>query len=203
METPEHILGAIKDTVGPKGWTTDPDAIEAHVTERRGLWRGTCDLIVSPADTQEVAAVMALCFEAGVPVTPQGGNTGLVGGGVPDGGIVLTTARLNRIRDIDALNNTMTVEAGCILANIQIAAENAERLFPLSLGAEGTCQIGGNLSTNAGGVQVLRYGNTRDLALGIEVVLPDGRIWDGLRSLRKDNTGYDLKHLFIGAEGTL
>ncbi|MBT3307748.1 MAG: FAD-binding oxidoreductase, partial [Alphaproteobacteria bacterium] len=130
-------------------------------------------------------------------------NTGLVGGGVPGGGIVLTTRRLNRIRSIDTANNTMTVEAGCILADIQTAAEEVERFFPLSLGAEGTCQIGGNLSTNAGGVQVLRYGNTRDLVLGVEVVLPDGRIWDGLRSLRKDNTGYDLKHLFIGAEGTL
>jgi FAD/FMN-containing dehydrogenase len=203
MKTPEHILDALKATLGPKGWTDDPDRIEAHVTERRGLWRGTCDLIVSPADTAEVAAVMALCFGAGIAVTPQGGNTGLVGGGVPGGGIVLSTGRLNRIRDIDPANNTMTVGAGCILADIQTAAEDADRLFPLSLGAEGTCQIGGNLSTNAGGVQVLRYGNARDLVLGLEVVLPDGRIWDGLRALRKDNTGYDLKHLFIGAEGTL
>jgi FAD/FMN-containing dehydrogenase len=203
MKTPEHILDAIRDAVGPKGWTDDADLIEAHVTERRGLWRGTCDLVVSPADTAEVAAVMALCFENTVPVTPQGGNTGLVGGGVPDGGIVLSLSRLNRIRTVDADNNTMTVEAGCILADIQTAAEEAGRLFPLSLGAEGTCQIGGNLSTNAGGVQVLRYGNARDLVLGLEAVLPDGRVWDGLRALRKDNTGYDLKHLFIGAEGTL
>ncbi|MBC8338612.1 MAG: FAD-binding oxidoreductase [Rhodospirillales bacterium] len=203
METPEHILDAIKEIVGPKGWTDDADKVEAHVTEQRGLWHGECDLIVSPADTSEVAAVMMLCHEAGIPVTPQGGNTGLVGGGVPDGGIVLTTARLNQIREVDAANNTMTVGAGCILANIQSAAEDVDRLFPLSLGAEGTCQIGGNLSTNAGGVQVLRYGNARDLVLGLEVVLPDGRVWDGLRGLRKDNTGYDLKHLFIGAEGTL
>ncbi len=203
MKTPDHILDAIKAAVGPKGWTIEPDKIEAHVTERRGLWRGSCDLVVSPGDTDKVAAVMALCFEAGVPVTPQGGNTGLVGAGVPDGGIVLSLAPLNRIRDIDADNNTMTVEAGCILADIQTAAETAGRLFPLSLGAEGTCQIGGNLSTNAGGVQVLRYGNARDLVLGLEAVLPDGRVWNGLRTLRKDNTGYDLKHLFIGAEGTL
>ena len=203
MKTPEHILDAIKDAVGPKGWTDDSDRIEAHVTELRGLWRGSCDLAVSPGDTAEVAAVMALCNGAGIPVTPQGGNTGLVGGGVPDGGIVLSLGRLNHIRAIDADNNTMMVEAGCILADIQAAAEDAGRLFPLSLGAEGTCQIGGNLSTNAGGVQVLRYGNTRNLVLGLEAVLPDGRIWDGLRALRKDNTGYDLKHLFIGAEGTL
>ena len=203
MKTPEHILDAIRDAVGPKGWTVDADRIEAHVTERRGLWRGTCDLVVSPADTAQVSAVMTLCNKAGIPVTPQGGNTGLVGGGVPDGGIVLSLARLNRIRAIDASNNTMTVEAGCILADIQSAADDAERLFPLSLGAEGTCQIGGNLATNAGGVQVLRYGNARDLVLGLEAVLPDGRVWESLRALRKDNTGYDLKHLFIGSEGTL
>jgi len=203
MKTPDHIQDAIKATVGPKGWTDDSDRMEAHVTEQRGLWRGTCDLVVSPADTAEVSAVVALCNEAGVPVTPQGGNTGLVGGGVPDGGIVLSLSRLNHIRDIDPANNTMTVEAGCILADIQAAAVDADRLFPLSLGAEGTCQIGGNLATNAGGVQVLRYGNARDLVLDLEAVLPDGRVWGGLRALRKDNTGYDLKHLFIGAEGTL
>jgi FAD/FMN-containing dehydrogenase len=138
-----------------------------------------------------------------VPVVPQGGNTGLVGGGVPEGGVILTTGRLNRIRAIDPLNATMTVEAGCILAQIQSEAARLGKLFPLSLASEGSCQIGGNLSTNAGGTAVLRYGNTRDLVLGIEVVLPDGEILHDLNGLRKNNTGYDLKNLFIGAEGTL
>ena len=160
-------------------------------------------MAVSPATTAEVGEVITLCHRAGVAVQPQGGNTGLVGGGVPGGGIVLSLARLNTIREVDPINNTLTAEAGCVLAGIQAAAEDAGRLFPLSLGAEGSCQIGGNLSTNAGGVRVLRYGTARDLVLGLEVVLPDGKVWDGLRALRKDNTGYDLKHLFIGAEGTL
>src|SRR5690606_26619329 len=141
--------------------------------------------------------------EPGTPVVPQGGNTGLLAGAVPHGGIVLSLSRLNSIRALDALNHTITVEAGCVLQTIQEAASDAGCLFPLSLGAEGSCQIGGNLATNAGGVNVLRYGNTRDLVLGIEAVLPDGSIWNGLRGLRKDNTGYDLKHLFIGSEGTL
>src|SRR3990172_7259075 len=144
--------------------------------------------------------------EAGVAIVPQGGNTGLCGGSVPTGTrseIVLSLARLNRIRELDARNDTVTAEAGCVLAEIQRAAAAAARLFALSLAAEGSCQIGGNLSTNAGGVNVLRYGNARDQVLGLEAVLPDGRVWDGLRALRKDNTGYDLKQLFIGAEGTL
>ena len=203
MKTPEKFMDAVKDAVGPKGWSTEPDRIEAHVTERRGLWRGHCDMVVSPALSEEVAKVVALCNGAGVAVVPQGGNTGLVGGGVPDGGIALSLSRMNKIRAIDDANNTMTVEAGCILADIQAAAEEKKLLFPLSLAAEGSCQIGGNLSTNAGGVQVLRYGNARDLVLGLEVVLPDGRVMEGLQALRKNNTGYDLKHLFIGAEGTL
>src|SRR6516164_8981223 len=159
-----------------------------------------------PASIAQVAAVVRICAEAKLPIVPQDGNTGLVGGGVPpeDGrNIVLALGRMNRIRAIDPINFTMTVEAGCILADLQQAAGEADRLFPLSLGAEGSCQIGGNLSTNAGGIAVLRYGNTRELTLGLEVVLPDGRIWDGLRGLRKDNTGYDLKQLFIGGEGTL
>jgi FAD/FMN-containing dehydrogenase len=162
--------------------------------------------VVRPANAEQVAAIVKICAEAGTPIVPQGGNTGMCGATVPnpkDEPVVIAMARMNRIRDVDVLNNTMTVEAGCVLANIQQAAADADRLFPLSLGAEGSCMIGGNLSTNAGGVNVLRYGNTRDLVLGIEAVLPDGRIWSGLRSLRKDNTGYDLKHLFIGAEGTL
>ncbi len=196
-------LDAIRDVVGPQGCKDSADDLEPFVTEQRGLWRGNCELAVSPASTEEVAAVIRICAEAGIAVVPHGGNTGLVGAGVPHGGIVLSTARLNRIRDVDPVDFTMTVEAGCILADLQAAAEAVDRLFPLSLGAEGSCRIGGNLSTNAGGVQVLRYGNARDLVLGLEVVLADGTVWDGLRRLRKDNTGYDLKHLFIGAEGTL
>ncbi len=200
---PQSALDALRDVVGRKGWIDDEAGMEPHLVERRGLWRGTCAAVVRPASTAETARVVEICAESGVPITPQGGNTGGVGGGVPDGGVVLSTARMRRIRAVDPLNHTMTVEAGCILATIQEAANEAGCLFPLSLAAEGSCQIGGNLSTNAGGIQVLRYGNARDLVLGLEVVLPDGRVWEGLRGLRKDNTGYDLKHLFIGAEGTL
>src|ERR1700758_5617053 len=196
----------IKAAVGPRGWIADPRETEPYLVDARGLYRGATRLVVRPASTAEVAAVVQICAEVELPIVPQGGNTGLVGGGVPpENGhnIVLALGRMNRIRAIDPVNFTMTVEAGCILANLQQAAAEADRLFPLSLGAEGSCQIGGNLSTNAGGIAVLRYGNTRELALGLEVVLPDGRIWDGLRALRKDNTGYDLKQLFIGGEGTL
>jgi D-lactate dehydrogenase (cytochrome) len=196
----------IKAAVGPRGWIADPRDQEPYLVEARGLYRGATRLVVRPGSTAEVAAVVRICAEAKLPIVPQGGNTGLVGGGVPpeDGhNIVLALGRMNRIRAIDPVNFTMTVEAGCILADLQQAAVEADRLFPLSLGAEGSCQIGGNLSTNAGGIAVLRYGNTRELTLGLEAVLPDGRIWDGLRGLRKDNTGYDLKQLFIGGEGTL
>ncbi|HWK45618.1 MAG TPA: FAD-binding oxidoreductase [Stellaceae bacterium] len=203
---PPEVLDKIRAVVGPRGLVDDPNAIEPYLVEARGLYHGATALVVRPGSTEEVAEVVRLAAAAGVPVVPQGGNTGLVGGGVPwEGGrsIIIATGRMNRIRAIDPGNYTMTVEAGCILANLQSAAAEQDRLFPLSLGAEGTCQIGGNLSTNAGGIQVLRYGNTRDLVLGIEVVLADGRIWNGLRTLRKDNTGYDLKNLFVGAEGTL
>ena len=199
-------LAEIKAAVGPRGWTDDPTELERHVVDERRLYRGKTPLLVRPASTEEVAAVLRICHRHRIPVVPQGGNTGLVGGSVPHehgGEILLSLARMNRIRDLDALNYTMTAEAGCILANLQQAAADADRLFPLSLGAEGSCMIGGNLSTNAGGVGVLRYGNARDLTLGLEVVLPDGRVWNGLTALRKDNTGYDLKQLFIGAEGTL
>src|SRR6266849_6575594 len=161
---------------------------------------------VRPGRTAEVARVVALCAEYELAIVPQGGNTGLSGGSVPTGKrreIVLALGRMNRIRALDRLNDTITVEAGCVLANVQRAADEAGRLFPLSLAAEGSCQIGGNLSTNAGGINVLRYGTAREQVLGLEVVLPDGRVWDGLRGLRKDNTGYDLKQLFLGAEGTL
>jgi FAD/FMN-containing dehydrogenase len=167
---------------------------------------GRTPLVLRPATTGQVATLLELCHGARVPVVPQGGNTGLVGAGVPDTSgrmVVLSLGRLNRIREVDPLNDTITVEAGCVLEAVQNAAAEAGRLFPLALGAQGSCQIGGNLASNAGGVNVLRYGMARSLALGLEVVLADGRVWDGLRALRKDNTGYDLKQLFIGAEGTL
>ena len=172
----------------------------------RKRWTGKALAVAQPDDTESVAAVVRWCAEHDIAVVPQGGNTGLVGGSVPDESgraIVLSLARMNNIRAVDTVNNTMTVEAGCVLQNLQQAARDAGRLFPLSLGAEGSCMIGGNLSTNAGGVQVLRYGNTRELCLGLEVVTASGEIWNGLRGLRKDNTGYDLKDLFVGAEGTL
>lgn len=177
-----------------------------HLVDWRGRYRGNARCVVRPGDTGEVAAVVRTCAEAGVPMVPQGGNTSLCGGATPDAegtAVVISLSRLNRIRGIDPENNTLTAEAGCVLAAIQDAAADAGRLFPLSLASEGSAQLGGNLSTNAGGVQVLRYGNTRDLTLGLEVVLASGEIWQGLRGLRKDNTGYDLKQLFIGAEGTL
>ncbi len=199
-------LSEIKAVLGPRGWIDDASEMERYLVDERRLYRGRAPLVLRPASTAEVAAVMRICHRRRIPVVPQGGNTGMVGGAVPHehgGELVLSLARLNRIRAIDPLNYTMTVEAGCILANLQKAAEEADRLFPLSLGAEGSCMIGGNLSCNAGGVAVLRYGNARELTLGLEVVLPDGGVLDGLTALRKDNTGYDLKQLFIGAEGTL
>jgi D-lactate dehydrogenase (cytochrome) len=177
-----------------------------HLEELRGRYRGAALALVKPASTAEVAEVIRLAAAAKMPIVPQGGNTGLVGGQVPPEhgrALLVNLSRMNRVRSLDPVDNTITVEAGCLLASVQAAAAEAERLFPLSLAAEGSCQIGGNLSTNAGGIHVLRYGNMRELVLGLEVVLPDGRVWDGLRRLRKDNTGYDLKQLFIGAEGTL
>jgi len=200
------LLERLRSAVGPQGLITDARDLEPYALDWRGYYRGLTPAVVRPASTGEVAAVLKICSETRTAVVPQGGNTGMCGASTPDasgGTIVLNLGRMNRILEVDALNNTVSVEAGCVLAGIQQAARGAGRLFPLSLGAEGSCQIGGNLSTNAGGVNVLRYGNTRDLALGLEVVLPDGRVWDGMRSLRKDNTGYDLKHAFIGAEGTL
>ena len=177
-----------------------------HLHDRRERYRARARAVVKPASTEEVAEVVRICAAARVPIVPQGGNTGLVGGGIPDEdgrAVVLSLARMNRIRGLNPVNDTMTVEAGCILQNLQAAAAEADRLFPLCMGAEGSCMIGGNLSTNAGGIQVLRYGTARELVLGLEVVLPDGRVWDGLRALRKDNTGYDLKQLFIGSVRTL
>ena len=203
---PAAALDRIKQIVGPKGWIADPAEIAPYLRDQRGLFTGAASFIARPASTEEVARIVAVCAEHEIAIVPQGGNTGLCGGALPRDGakeIVLSLSRMNRVRALDALNYTVTVDAGCILANVQRVAEEADRLFPLSLGAEGTCQIGGNLSTNAGGINVLRYGMARDLVLGLEVVLPNGDIWNGLRSLKKDNTGYDLKHLFMGAEGTL
>lgn len=204
MPVTDAFLSAVRDVVGDKGLLTEPADLEPHLVEERGLFRGAATAVVRPASTEEVAAVVRLCAEHEVPIVPQGGNTGLVGGAVSNSGsIILSTARLNRIRAIDPVNYTITVEAGCILADVQAAAEDKGCLFPLSLGAEGSCHIGGNLASNAGGVNVLRYGNARDLTLGLEVVLADGRVWNGMKALGKDNTGYALKHLFVGGEGTL
>jgi FAD/FMN-containing dehydrogenase len=201
-----RLQSAFAALIGEKNLLTAPQDTAPYTTDWRKQYRADALCVLRPASTAEVAALVALCAREGIAVVPQGGNTGLCGGSVPTGAraeAVISLSRLNRIRGIDVLNDTMTVEAGCVLANLQHAADEAGRLFPLSLAAEGSCQIGGNLSTNAGGVNVLRYGNAREQVLGLEVVLPDGRVWDGLRALRKDNTGYDLKQLFLGAEGTL
>lgn len=199
-------IDALKTAAGPNGWLEDPADTEPFLNDERDLYHGVSPLVLRPTSTEAVAAIVRICTGHGIGIVPQGGNTGYCGGATPGQSgdeIVLSLGRMNKIRDIDPLNYTITVEAGCILADIQRATDDADRLFPLSLAAEGTCQIGGNLSTNAGGTAVVRYGNTRDLVLGLEVVLPSGEIWNGLRRLRKDNTGYDLKHLFLGAEGTL
>ena len=200
------LLQRLGEIVGGQGLLTEPRDLDPYLGDWRGFFRGAAQAVVRPAATGEVAAVVKLCAETGTAIVPQGGNTGMSGAATPPSGggaIVLQMGRMNRIIGVDPLNNTITVEAGCILANVQQAAREAGRLFPLSLGAEGSCQIGGNLATNAGGINVLRYGNARELTLGLQVVLPDGRVWDGLRGLRKDNTGYDLKQMFIGSEGTL
>ena len=200
------LIERLSAIVGTENVLTDAAAMAPYLVDWRGRYHGAARCIVRPDNAEEVAAIVRVCLAAGVPIVPQGGNTSHCGASVPDTSgtaVIVSLSRMNRIREVDAANNTMTVEAGCVLQTIQAAARAAGRLFPLSLAAEGSCQIGGNLSTNAGGVQVLRYGNARELALGLEVVLPSGEIWHGLRGLRKDNTGYDLKQLFIGAEGTL
>jgi FAD/FMN-containing dehydrogenase len=196
----------LKAAVGRAGYLDDPADMAPYCTSWRDNWVGRVPLVLKPQSTQEVAAIVLVCADHGIAIVPQGGNTGLTGAGQPHADmseVIVSTSRLKRIRGIDTVNDTITVEAGVILKEIQSAADRADRLFPLSLGAEGSCQIGGNISTNAGGVQVLRYGNMRNLVLGLEVVLTDGSIWNGLRGLRKDNTVYDMKQLFIGAEGTL
>lgn len=200
---PPAFLTAAKDLLGPKGWSEEAEKLAAAATPWRGSYQGETPFIARPASTQEAAALVRLCAEHGVAITPQGGNTGLVDGGTPHGEVCVSMTRMTALREIDPFNNSMTLEAGATLVAAQQAAEEAGRLFPLSLGSEGTATIGGLISTNAGGVAVLRYGMMRDLILGLEVVLPSGEIWDGLSGLRKNNTGYDLKHLFAGAEGTL
>ena len=204
--TNEGLVARLSGIVGAAQVLNAAGDIAPYLSDWRGRYRGAAQCVVRPANSAEVAAVVKACIEAGVAIVPQGGNTSLCGAATPDASgraVVVSLGRLNRIVAVDPQNNTISVDAGCTLAAVQDAARAADRLFPLALASEGSCQIGGNLSTNAGGVQVLRYGNMRELTLGLEVVLPNGEIWDGLRGLRKDNTGYDLKQLFIGAEGTL
>ena len=199
-------LQRIRATLGPAGCIDAPEQTARFLTDFRGLYRGATPFVACPATTTEVAQVLALCNAARIAVVPQGGNTSYCGGATPSARgdqLVLSLHRLNRIREVDAANFSLIAEAGCVLMNVQAAALSVDRLFPLSLGSEGSCQIGGNLSTNAGGLAAMRYGVARDLVLGLEVVLADGRVIDGLSSLRKDNTGYDLRDLFVGAEGTL
>jgi FAD/FMN-containing dehydrogenase len=201
-----ELLQRLFEAVGEAGLVRTAEAKAPYETDWLKKWVGHSSIVVRPANTAETAAVMRICHETHTPVVTQGGNTGMSGGATPEGSgaqVILSTVRMNAIRAVDPLNNTLTCEAGVLLAHIHAAAQEADRFFPLSLGSEGSCTIGGNLATNAGGIAVLRYGNTRDLALGLEVVLPDGRVWNGLRALRKDNTGYDLRDLFIGSEGTL
>lgn len=201
------LIAALQAVLGPKGLITDHDAMAPMLEDWRGRSRGDALCIARPATTEQVCEVVRLCAAQQVPVLAQGGNTGLVGGSVPAGQgpapVIINLERMRTLHRIDTVNNSIEVDAGCVLAAVQEAAREAGRLYPVSLGAEGSCQVGGTIATNAGGISVLRYGNTRENVLGLEVVLADGSLWSELRGLRKDNTGYDLKHLFIGSEGTL
>jgi len=198
------LLPRFAAIVGDKYAITDPAALEPHLIEGRGLYHGRTAMLLRPGSVDEVVAILKLANETRTPLVPQGGNTGLVGGQIPfDGELILSLTRLDKIREVDAASNTMTCEAGVVLQKAQEAAANVDRLFPLSLGAEGSCTIGGNLSTNAGGTAALAYGIARELVMGLEVVLADGRVMHLLSKLKKDNTGYDLRHIFVGAEGTL
>ena len=198
------IQQKLSEISGESNVLTGGEKVSELLKERRGRFDSDAACIVFPGSIEEISKIIQLCRELNLPIVPQGGNTGVCGGAVSDeNSIIVNLQRLNRIRNVDATGYAMEVESGCILADLQSAAIEHDLYLPLSLGAEGTCQIGGNLSTNAGGVNVLRYGNARDLVLGLEVVLPDGSVWNGLNSLRKNNTGYDLKNIFVGAEGTL
>ena len=202
----KDLLADLVRIVGETGVLSEPQELAPFLTDARGRYKGDALHLVRPRSVEEVAAVVSSCLERGVPIQPQGGNTSLCGGSVPFAGgrgVILSLSRMRRIREIDVSNNSITVEAGCVLAEVQRAAVDARRFYPVSLGAEGSCQIGGNIATNAGGTGVLRYGNTRENVLGLEVVLPNATVWNGLRALRKNNTGFDLKHLFIGSEGLL
>jgi FAD/FMN-containing dehydrogenase len=200
---PADVLSRLKSVLGEGGWSQDPERLAPKLLEWRDRWVGTTPFLALPKTTADVAAVVGVCAEAGVPITPQGGNTSLVGGQIPQGEVLLSTDRLRSIREVDLDDEVLVAEAGVTLAAVHEAAGGIGRRFPLGLASEGTATVGGFISTNAGGTQVLRYGMARSLVLGIEAVLPDGRVWNGLKRLRKDNTGYDLKQLFIGAEGTL
>jgi len=200
------LIERLQEIVGSGGWTSDPQELQPHLTEWRGVYEGRALIMVKPRTTDEVVAIVRACADYNTAIVPQGGNTSMCGGAVPDASgeqVILNLSRMNRVVDVDAGNFSMTVEAGCLLATAQEAARAAGRYFPLSLGAEGSCQIGGNIATNAGGINVGRYGTARALVLGLEVVLANGTVLDNLRSLRKDTAGYDLKQLFIGSEGTL
>lgn len=203
MDVSPDFLSEAKSMLGDRGWRMDAESLEEVSTPWRGTYRGHTPFLALPSSTEQVSALVKLCHKHGVAITPQGGNTGLVDAGTPHGEITLSLKRMQSVRALDLFNNSLTIEAGAPLVTAQNVADEANRLFPLSLGSEGTATIGGLISTNAGGVAVLRYGMMRDLILGLEVVLPNGEIWDGLSGLRKNNTGYDLKHLFAGAEGTL
>jgi FAD/FMN-containing dehydrogenase len=200
---PADVVSRLKAVLGEGGWSQDPDRLAPKLQEWRGRWSGQTPLLALPRTTAEVAAVVGICAAQGVAITPQGGNTGLVAGQIPQGEILLSTEKLTAVRDVDAFDDVMVLEAGVTLAKAHEVALSVGRRFPLSLASEGSCTIGGLASTNAGGTAVLRYGVMREQILGIEAVLPNGEVWNGLKRLRKDNTGYDLKHLLIGAEGTL
>ncbi|MGU3539124.1 FAD-binding oxidoreductase [Methylobacterium sp. A54F] len=202
-EASDSLLTRLGARLGPANVLQAEADLAPYLVESRGLYQGRARAVLRPGSTAEVAFAVEACAAAGVPVVAQGGNTGLVGGGVPQGGVVLSLARMTAVRALDPFNATITVEAGAILAEVQAAARAAGMLFPLAYAAEGSARIGGNLATNAGGTNVLAYGNARDLVLGLEVVLADGRVWNGLKGLRKNNAGYDLKNLFVGSEGTL
>jgi FAD/FMN-containing dehydrogenase len=200
---PADILSRLKAVLGEGGWSQDPERLAPKLLEWRDRWKGETPFLALPKTTADVAAVVGICFESGTPITTQGGNTGLVGGQIPQGEILLSTERLRAIREVETFDDVLVAEAGVTLAAVHEAAAAVRRRFPLGLASEGSATIGGVVSTNAGGTQVLRYGMTRNLVLGLEAVLPTGEVWNGLKRLRKDNTGYDLKQLLIGAEGTL